>query len=241
MVFKRYLAMSKMARQTRVKRARKVGRLSSVYRKSALRVPRSPQLHSFSRMTSNFQITLPANSSFSNGSILFQLDQLVNHTEFTALFDQYKITKVVMYFKLHTNPYMIYATQYTPGTLAAAPVTFPTLWLHNDKDDSTAMARSEFQERQKTFRRVLEPNKIIKWTCRPTILAQLYRTAATTGYAPKYGQFIDCAQPNVPHYCTKWGIDYDGYTLPNTAAGPYGQDLQVGVEMRYFFTMRDVR
>lgn len=240
MVFKRYLAMSKMKRMGAVKKRRVMKNTrNAAFKKSSIR--RSLSVHSFVRQSPNFQISLAANNSYSSGSIIYQLDNLVNYTEFTALFDQYKITKVDVMFKLHTNPYMIYATQYTPGTLAAAPVTFPTLWLVNDKDDSTALARSEFQERGRAVRRVLQPNKIIKWSCRPTILTQLYRTAATTGYAPKYGQYIDCAQPNVPHYCTKWGIDYDGYTLPATAAGPYGQDLQVGVELRYHFTCKDVR
>lgn len=220
--------------------ASRVVRAGRPYKKSS--IPRAPQVHSFSRMSNNFQISLAAGQSFSNGSILFQLDNLINYGEFTALFDQYKITKVDIYFKLHTNPYQLYATQ-NSGTVApyAAPTTFPTLWLHNDKDDSTAMTRAEFQERQRTVRKVLQPNKIVKWTCRPTILTQLYRTVATTGYAPKYGQFIDCAQPNVPHYCTKWGIDYDGYVVPPIQVNPYGQDITVGVEMRYYFTCRDVR
>jgi len=220
--------------------ASRVRRASRPYKKSS--VPRSPQIHSFSRMTNNFQISLAAGQSYSNGSILFQLDNLINYGEFTALFDQYKITKVDIYFKLHTNPYLITVTQPSTSNYdARGQVSFPTLWLHNDKDDSTAMTRAEFQERQRTVRKVLEPNKIVKWTCRPTILTQLYRTVATTGYAPKYGQFIDCAQPNVPHYCTKWGIDYDGYTLPAISPGSYGQDITVGVEMRYYFTCKDVR
>jgi len=239
MVFKRYLAASKMRRSPAKKRKTTYKRRAGAFKKSA--IGRSLSVHAFTRQSSAFQISLAAGTSYNSGSILFQLDNLVNYTEFTALFDQYKITKVDIMFKLHTNPYMIYATQYTAGTLAAAPVSFPTLWLINDKDDSTALARSEFQERGRASRRVLQPNRILKWTVRPTILTQLYRTAGTTGYAPKYGQYIDCAQPNVPHYCTKWGLDYDGYTLPATAAGPYGQDLQVGVEMRYHFVCKDVR
>lgn len=244
MPFKRtygtYKSNSARVYRARIKRVKRTNvRRAGAYKKSS--IGRSLSVHSFTRMSNNFQIQLAAGTSYNSGAILFKLDDLVNHTEFTALFDQYKITKVDVMFKLHTNSFQQYATQLVSGTIALAPTTFPTLWLVNDKDDSTSLSRSEFQERGKAVRRVLSPNKIIKWTVRPCILTQLYRTVASTGYAPKYGQFIDCAQPNVPHYCTKWGLDYDGYTLPAITAGPYGQNIDVGVEMRYHFTCKDVR
>ena len=224
-------------KKRRVTKRRAVGK---VYKKSG--VSRGMSMHSFSRMKNTSQIlTLSNNTAYANGSFTFALNDLTNYTEFTNLFDQYKITKVQIEFKMHTNPYILYSTQPVGGAQAAAPITFPTIYLVNDHDDATALTLAEFKERQSVRRFVLAPNKIIKWSVKPAILNQLYRTAVSTAYAPKYGQFIDCAQADVPHYGVKWGIDYDGATLPQILAGPYGQDITVGVEMRYWFTTKDVR
>lgn len=167
----------------------------------------------------------------------FMLSNVQNYTEFTNLFDQYKITKVEVLLKLHTNTFFQLATDGT--TAINAPVAFPTIYMYNDHDDADTPTLVDMRQRQKVVRRVLRPNSVVKWSVRPSILNQLYRTALTTGYAPKFNQFIDCSATDVPHYGWKYYLDYDGYTTPS--GGGYGQDIHVNVELKYHFECKDAR
>ena len=46
-----------------------------------------------------------------------------------------------------------------------------------------------------------KPNFAI--TLKPAILAESYKTAITTAYAPKWGQWLSTADDTVPHYGLK--------------------------------------
>ena len=70
---------------------------------------------------------------------------------------------------------------------------------------------------------------------RPAILAQTYRTAVTTGYAPKFNTFIDMTNTDVPHYGLKYSVDFNGITA--VAASLW----QFRIDKQYFFTCKDVR
>lgn len=175
------------------------------------------------------------------GAYSFKLNDIPAYGEFTALFDQYKITKIDVFFKLHTNPFLWTATNGSNVNNGAA-ISFPTIFLCNDHDDDSGTPTlAELKERQKTRRFVLRPNSILKWTVRPSILNQLYRTATTTGYSPQWNKYIDCSAADVPHYGMKFFLDYDGATLPTVIANGSGQTIDVNVELKYHLTLKDVR
>lgn len=211
-------------------------RRSGFYKRSAVRL----NTHSFIRYASTKTITLAAGTAGIGGAYTFKMDDIINKAEFTALFDQYKITRVELIFKLHSNPYEWADIQYTGSAMQYAPITWPTIYLCNDHDDDNTPTLSELKERPRTKRFILRPNNFLRWSCRPTVLNQLYRTVATTGYAPKWNQYIDVANTDVPHYATKYFIDYDGFTLPAISANA-GANVTVNVELRYHFTCKDVR
>lgn len=236
--------VSKFARAMRVKKYIATARKKrAAARRAARRMPmRSYKVgrmlkgvHSFSRMATTSQtIILSAGSSYSNGAFEYIFSQIAAYTEFSAMFDQYMIRKVDVVFKMHSNPFV--NTQVDTGSTGQlSTISFPTLYLVNDPDDSTPLSLNEFKQRPATKRMILKPNSFIRWSCRPAILTQLYRTSTTTGYAPKRYQWIDVSNVDVPHYSTKWGIDYDAATLPSN------QTVTVNVELKFHFSCKGVR
>lgn len=138
------------------------------------------------------------------------LDKLVNYSDFTTLYDQYRILKVVMKVRLVGDP----SAQQMPNnaSLVNAANIYPRLWYCPDHDDTASETWTQLRERAKTKCKVLQPNKMITTSFRPAVLGQLYRTAVTTGYGPKYNQWIDVAGTDVPHYGIKWSIEAAGFT-----------------------------
>lgn len=207
------------------------------------RIPRGIMsgTHSFTRYADTRLISMLGGTTGVGGAYSFKLNDVTSYAEFTSLFDQYKITKIDVMFKLHTNSYLWTATN-GANTNNGAATAFPTLYLCNDHDDSTTtVTLAELKERQKTKRFVLRPNSILKWTVRPAILNQLYRTAVSTGYSPAFNKYIDCSNVDVPHYGMKFFLDYDGATLPAYIVGGTGQTIDVNVELKYHLTLKDVR
>lgn len=151
----------------------------------------------------------------------FSLSALPNVSEFANLFDQYKITHVQLRFHLDTDP----------GAQAAASAQYPKLYYATDYDDANAPASlDDLRQHARMQCRVLTPNRPIKVNIKPAVTTLVYRGPTTSSYVPKWRQFIDMAQTDVPHYGLKWGID----NLTNT-------NYKVRVEGRMWFTCKDVR
>lgn len=136
----------------------------------------------------------------------YTLDSLPNVSEFTTLFDQYKIRKVICQIKMLNVPENQYAAMSNNANYGNF---YPTIWWVNDKDDSSPYTLAQIKEVQGVRHRVIRPNTEINMSCNPTILGQLYRTSVTTGYKPQKG-YIDIGQTNVPHFANKFVIDLEG-------------------------------
>lgn len=170
-------------------------------------------------------------TQFSNNHT-FTLGAVVNATEFGQLFDQYRIDKVVVTYQLVNNPD---ANNYlNSGSLVNASNFYPTVWSIADYDDNASMNISEMKERIGVKNRILMPNKKMKFVVTPKVLVQTYRTALTTGYAPR-SLFIDMTNQDIPHYGLKTVIDFAGIA-PATA-----QQYKIVQEFKYFFTCTNVR
>jgi hypothetical protein len=61
----------------------------------------------------------------------------------------------------------------------------------------------------------MKPDRVYTIPVRPALLQEVYRTAVTTSYVPKWGQFVDLGTADVPHYGLKIGWAYQ----PSTAYG----------------------
>lgn len=143
------------------------------------------------------------------GSYVFQLNQLPNFTEFTNLFDQYRINKVVLKLipQFNQSTYNVgHPASTIPSGLPAG--RNPRFYIVNDYDDDTNPASIDtLRQYAKVKVYPVMNNKIIKHIITPATQMQAYETLATTGYVPKFKQWINCNDNNVPHYAIKWGIE----------------------------------
>jgi len=204
------------------------------------------------RKTKNFRLNTHSFTRFSAAQTLdmtgteqplsfeFSLDQIYSYSEFTTLFDKYRLDKIDVYIQMITNPDAQLVTNVTGGTNVNAATAYinssnfyPKMWYINDHDDSATTTIAALKERVGVKCCVLKPNVIKKITVKPACAVQIYRTATTTGYGPKWGQFIDMAAVNVPHYGLKTVIDPLGIDPQGTFSFRY--------ECKYHFTCKDVQ
>lgn len=154
-------------------------------------------------------------------SASFALNALPNVSEFANLFDQYKITHVQLRFHLNVDP----------SAQAAGSAVYPKLYYATDFDDANAPASfDDLRQHARLQVRVMNPNRPIVVNIKPAVTTLVYRGPTTSSYVPKWRQFIDMAQTDVPHYGLKWAID----NLTNT-------NYSVKIEGRMWFTCKDVR
>lgn len=159
----------------------------------------------------------------------FRLNDLQSYTDFTNLYDQYMITGVLCEIQLLSNPD---AQGKIAGTAATAANFYPRVWYCSDPDDAGTPTLAEMKQRQRVKHSVLKPNSIIKFFIKPAVLAQTYSSAITTGYAPKWAQWVDISNPGVPHYGLKALFDTSGVSLP------VDQQFVVRVDYKYYLKCR---
>lgn len=196
---------------------------------------RSLNTHRFTRYAN----TSPSVVSIGDGTItqfnnnhVFTLGAVVNATEFQQLFDQYRIDKVVVTYQLVNNPDA--NNSLNSLTLVNQSNWYPTVWSVADYDDNAATNISEMKERIGVKNRILKPNQKMKFVVKPKVLVQTYRTAVSSGYAPK-SLFVDMTNQDVPHYGLKTVIDFAG--IPPASS----QQYKILQEFKYYFTCKNVR
>jgi hypothetical protein len=189
--------------------------------------------HSFSRFSA--ANTLDMTGTEQPLSFEFSLSSLYSYSEFTTLFDKYRLDKAVVYIQMINNPNSIIRTNLDPAT--ASPWQnnnfYPKMWYISDHDDSSTTTIAAIKERVGVKCCVMKPNVVKRIVVKPACAVQLYRTATTTGYGPKYGQFIDMAQADVPHYGLKCVFDPLGLDPNGT--------FQFRYEWKLYFTCKDVQ
>jgi hypothetical protein len=126
-----------------------------------------------------------------------------NYTEFTALFDQFRIDKVVVRLIFSNNT----------STTASATTECPTLQICTDNDDaSTPTSSNELLQRPECkihqFGSTSKYGNQFLITCKPVISLAAYRASAFSAYATaKPGQWVNCAYPTTEHYGLKFWFD----------------------------------
>lgn len=152
----------------------------------------------------------------------FKLSQMVNSSEFTSLFDKYKICKIVWTLMFQVNQAPLNGNS-----------VLPIIHMCADDDDVTVpTALGEIQQRQNCKRRVLGNTVMLKYTFRPKIAASVYNTALSSGYAVKSG-YINTDYPDVPHYGIKGIINNLWLTTNNNVA--------FTIEPTYYLALKEVK
>lgn len=196
-------------------------------RKRKLRRVRSNTVHSFIR-TAETIYNLTYGVPLYRGD-QFQLNLTPSSTEFTNLYDQYRIKGVK-----RTFIYSQTGADTTGAIGPYGPAGAPMLYMVRDYDDAaTPSAVSEFLQRPYcTIRRL---TGITKTFIRPKMAGSVYN-GGTTAYGPKSG-WIDVGYPDVPHYAIKWIVIPQGGST--TALGTIYGTLRV-ID-RYYLQFKNPR
>jgi len=127
--------------------------------------------------------------------LTIKLNEVPNYTDFTSLFDSYKITHAEFKFIPH----------FTVGQVPLGPQNTQVARLVtviDQDDDNTPTGLSQLMQYSSLDESLLDRERVRNF--KPRVSVQTYRTATTTGYsAPDDAIWIDAAQTDVPHYCGK--------------------------------------
>lgn len=167
----------------------------------------------------------------------FNLGSVTNYTEFTQLFDQYKICMIKMVFTFgKTDATMNTSGVQPPGgqTLTSVMPSFQW-WI--DRDDDTAPTIAEASQVERVHR--VQMSHPVKVVLKPNILVMAYEGLTGTAYSPAY-RWIDCSDHTTPHYGIKYILDGSGvYRTPDTV-----NDIVLGtftVDTTYYLAFKNVR
>jgi hypothetical protein len=121
-------------------------------------------------------------------SYTFTLNALPDSTEFTALFDQYRIMQVRM--------------EFTPlFTDTSATVAYPPIYSAIDYDDANSVTGAQINEYDSVM--FVPTGTYFERCFNPRIAVAAYSGAFTSFGQPPAGFWIDCASPSVVHYGLK--------------------------------------
>lgn len=139
--------------------------------------------------------------SEATGSASFQLTDLQANSEFTAMFDNYRLVKVL---------YRWVVTRNTDWANTTANRGYPVriLWCH-DFNDSTPPSSSELMQRAGMRELYIQGDDMpaSRWyTLNPALLSVGYESGVASAYTPKWRQWIDTASSGTPHYGLKWHV-----------------------------------
>jgi len=159
--------------------------------------PVAAQVHKFKRTyQANYQVA----DSFIHRGTAFALNLLPNYTEFTALFDAYRIMRIDGLFIYDANSAGV------SSQVGYSPSYLPNLLLVNDFDDGNALTAVTDYEQYESFR-VVRLDQQHRITFIPQIAVGAYGGAVFTNYARQRGIWLDAASPAVEHYGIKFGVD----------------------------------
>lgn len=174
-------------------------------RRPVARVPRpvgktAMTNHFFKRKTIN---TLSTVSGVHASAHKFALSDLGTYTDLSGLFDQYRISMVVM--KVIQRSTSLSMIESNANNVLGMPILF---W-YIDLDDNTTPTEAGMRKNNRTHTQMFDVGKrVATIKVRPrfanNILDNASGTAQTLG---KRSQWIDCAHAQVPHYGVKLYID----------------------------------
>lgn len=119
------------------------------------------------------------------------LGQLPNSSEFTNLYDKYKIISA----KFQVVPIFNVNSMQTNEQLV------PVLYVHDYDDSGPLSSDAEYYQFSNFKQR--RAGTVFNIMLYPKVATTVYNTALTSGYATQRPMWLDCDSPNVPHYGLK--------------------------------------
>jgi hypothetical protein len=140
-------------------------------------------------------IISPSVTVETDGAYSFTLNALPDYTEFTALFDNYRIIGV----KINFMPLF---------TDTSATVAYPPIRTAIDYDDSAATTLAQLEEYDSCL--ASYTGQFFQRTLVPRLAVAAYAAGVFTSFAQRTYQWIDCASPGVILYGLKYAIPVAG-------------------------------
>lgn len=177
------------------------------------------KVYRFTRLVNSDNIDVTSTIDYTNAYV-FKLSDVTNYTEFTSLYDQYRIRYVKITWYLQSDSFV----NMTAGSFLGRMYT--TL----DFDDATPPTEPEIQ--QMRYTKVHKPVGVIKRFLKPRFLNAIYNNGVTTAYTLGNSKsWIDCSNPDVQHYGVKIYI--------NKPSGSY--HLTATVQLKYYLEFKNPR
>lgn len=198
-------------------RRRRYAPKRALIRRKRLARGRIPRIHRFVRSQYYSGAVTSSTVMDTFGGVYFRLVDVPNSSEFTTLFDQYRIDKVKIRFMPRANSSEVGTNQ---GMIK--------LFTAVDYDDiTTPTSIAELLQYQNC--KVVPSTAITTRVLKPAFASQVYQSATSTGYGARRG-WLDCDNNAVQHFGIKWGLQQ----LP---AGTQTFDLHV----QYHLSFKGVR
>lgn len=151
---------------------------------------------------------------------LFKLSSVIDSSDFTNLYDKYKINGVRL-------KIMYQAETASVGGTGVLPIFNYAI----DADDATVPSSLNTVETKGNARSlILTANKPISIFIRPKVASALYQSLLT-GYEVKKAPFINCTYPDVQHFGLKAWI--------NNFYAPSGANNQITIQATYYLSCKD--
>lgn len=135
------------------------------------------------------------------GALSFKLSDLPNYTEFTNLYDEYRIKAVKLHFVPTSNSNVAQDTSGTTGGQTSVPALYT--WI--DTDDNTAPTQLTQGQQFQTFKAHGMLDRMRVRSLVPEVSTALY-SGSFTSYGQVKNQWIDNNSPSVVHYGLKYAI-----------------------------------
>ena len=175
----------------------------------------------------------------------FALSDLLESSQISVLYDQYKIRKIVLHIEMISNPNGSWFINQGSGVSNNSNF-YPRVWIIRDHDDNVAPTVAGLASYSRVKERILQPNKSIKISLKPSTLESTYDGHRVVKYNPGW---LDMADTTIPHYGIKFAIDFaNNYTSstdlpakPPTAANPNLSQWEFRVRAQYYFSCKTPR
>lgn len=199
MAYRRRRTKRKMRRGRILKRSFLVTRDNQKYHRNSLRLSGS-SVYYFSRVADLGAISIaPGALAATVGALKFQLDQLPDFNDFTALFDQYKFLSVKL---------MIYPdeTQVVAGTSVFVMPRFISVIDYDDAvvPSSAPVGATNLMQYQNV--RIINSARRIVRTFKPHQAVASFSAGVFSGYGNSKPMWNDLASPSIEHYGFKYWI-----------------------------------
>lgn len=164
--------------------------------KNSRRVPNNELVHKFRRGWAATWTGNVAYAPYLSGWPI-RLSDVPNYTDFTNLFDQYRIKYVKTKWYLKVDP----------GAQAAASAIYPKIYYSRDYNDTTAPANlGELRERGDCKFKVLRPDRPVIIKFKPNLLQSIF-TSGTAVQEPVWDKWLNTSASDTPYCTIKWAFD----------------------------------